>query len=373
MTKKLKVGVVGCGLVAQVMHLHYLTELSSLFELYAICDISATVRTACAETYGVSRTFAEWKDLLAEPIDAVFILSSGSHAPIAIAAAEAGLHVFVEKPMCFSVAEGRAMIAAAEKAGTILMVGYNKRYDPAYQRALQERSELRDLRLIKITTLESPFLPYVQPYPLIKGGDIAEETLSLLRADSSQRLRAAVGDVDDISMRAYHLILLDSMVHEFNTLRGIMGEPDILEFADVQPNCVTVILGFGETKCVVTWVDLPGIARYQMEFAFYGPSRRMTLSFPSPFVRNLPTVLSLEGGEDGGSRAWETREVTSYQESFKEELNQFHRSVVTGEVPATSGEDGLRDVALCEAVIAVHTGRVPRPHPTDWERRARDE
>jgi predicted dehydrogenase len=170
-----------------------------------------------------------------------------------------------------------------------------------------------------------------------------------------------------VSMRAYHLILLDSMVHEFNTLRGIMGEPQTLEFADVQPNCVTAVLAFGETKCVISWVDLPGIARYQMEFAFYSPSRRMTLSFPSPFVRNLPTTLSVEGGEDGSSRAWETREVVSYQESFKEELNHFHRCVVTGELPVTSGEDGLRDVALCEAIIAVHRSRVPRPHPTAWE------
>jgi predicted dehydrogenase len=373
MTHKLKIGVVGCGLVAQVMHLPYLAELSDLFDLYAICDISAGVRTACAEKYGVSKTFRDWRELIAESVDAVFILSSGSHAPIAIAAAEAGLHVFVEKPMCFSVAEGRAMIAAAEKAGTVLMIGYNKRYDPAYQRALQERSALQDLRLIKITTLESPFQPYVQQYPLIKSSDIPAEEVSLLQADTSQRLRAAIGDVDDVSLRAYHLILLDSMVHEFNTLRGIMGEPETLEFADVQPNCVTAVLGFGETKCVVTWVDLPGIARYQMEFAFYSPSRRMTLSFPSPFVRNLPTTLSVEGGEDGGSRAWETREVTSYQESFKEELNQFYRSVVTGEVPVTSGEDGLRDVALCEAVIAVHTSRAPRPHPTDWQHRAQDE
>ena len=367
MTQKLKIGVVGCGLVAQVMHLHYLNELSDLFELYAVCDISTGVRTACAEKYGITRTFFDWKELIAEPIDAVFILSSGSHAPIAIAAAEAGRHVFVEKPMCFSVAEGRAMIAAAQKAETILMIGYNKRYDPAYRRALEERSALEDLRLVKITTLESPFQPYVKQYPLIAASDVSTETLSLLRADNRERLRAAVGNVDDVSLRAYHLILLDSMVHEFNTIRGIMGEPDMLEFADVTTNCVTVVLGFGATKCVVTWVDLPGIARYQMEFAFYAPSRRMTLSFPSPFVRNLPTVLSLEGGEDGGSRAWETQEIASYQESFREELVEFHRCVTTGAQPLTSGEDAIRDVALCEAVIAVHTGRVPRPHPTAWE------
>ena len=62
MSQKLKIGVVGCGLVAQVMHLPYLSELSELFELYAICDISARVRTDCAEKYGVSRTFSDWKD-----------------------------------------------------------------------------------------------------------------------------------------------------------------------------------------------------------------------------------------------------------------------------------------------------------------------
>jgi predicted dehydrogenase len=366
MSKKLKVGVVGCGLVAQIMHLHYLTELSDLFEVYAICDISAGVRAACAKKYRVSRTFSDWSDLLAEPIDAVFILSSGSHAPIAIAAAEAGLHVFVEKPMCFSVAEGSAMIAASEKAATVLMVGYNKRYDPAYQRVLRERAEFSDLRLVKITTLESPFQPYVQQYPLVASSDIPAETVSLLRADNRKRLTAAVGEVDEVSLRAYHLILLDSMVHEFNTLRGIMGEPDAVEFADVQTNSVVVVLRFGEVRCVINWVDLPGIARYQMEFAFYSPSRRMTLSFPSPFVRNLPTTLCLEGGEDGTSRAWQTQEVTSYQESFKEELIQFHDCVVERKAPVTSGEDGLRDVALCEAVIAVHVSRVPRVNPTRW-------
>ena len=367
MSQKLKIGVVGCGLVAQVMHLPYLRELSELFELYAICDISARVRTDCAEKYGVGRTFSDWRMLLAEPIDAVFVLASGSHAPIAVAAAEAGLHVFVEKPMCFSVAEGREMIAAAEKAGKVLMIGYNKRYDPAYQRALEERTAFEDLRLVKITTLESPFQAYVQQYPLVAGNDLPAELLSQLRAESHGRLKAAVGDVDDVSLRAYHLILLDSMVHEFNTVRGLMGEPDMLEFADVESNCVTILLSFGETKCVISWVDLPGIARYKMEFAFYSPARRMTLSFPSPFVRNLPTVLSLEGGEGGTSRAWETQEVISYEESFKEELVQFHRCVTEGVRPLTSGEDALRDVALCEAVIAVHRSRVPQPHPTAWK------
>lgn len=57
MVQRLKVGVVGCGLIAQVMHLHYLEELSELFEIAALCDLSEEVRNACARRYGVGRTF----------------------------------------------------------------------------------------------------------------------------------------------------------------------------------------------------------------------------------------------------------------------------------------------------------------------------
>ena len=146
MPERLRIGVVGCGLIAQVMHLHYLRELADRFEIAALCDVSEELARACAGDYGVPRTFARWQDLLAAPLDAVLILTSGSHAPITIAAAEAGKHMLIEKPMCFSVAEGRAMIEAARRAGVTLMVGYNKRYDPAYRRLCEEIRSLSDLR-----------------------------------------------------------------------------------------------------------------------------------------------------------------------------------------------------------------------------------
>ena len=53
MMKRLSVGVIGCGLIAQVMHLHYLRELAEHYEIAALCDISDDVRSACAHDYGV--------------------------------------------------------------------------------------------------------------------------------------------------------------------------------------------------------------------------------------------------------------------------------------------------------------------------------
>ncbi len=361
----LRVGVVGCGLVAQVMHLHYLRELPELFEVAALCDVSDELREQCAGDSHVKFTCADWRDVLKQPLDAILILTSGSHAPIAIAAAEAGLHLLVEKPMCFSVAEGHAMIAAAERAGRVLMVAYNKRYDPAYRRFAEDVRQMEDVRLARITTLEAPFLPYVSDYRLHKPGSLPQRTQTGFARDNAERIAAAIGEVDPLSARAYHLVLLDSLVHEFNAIRGLLGEPDQLDFADISEHGVTIALRFGQTRCVLNWVDLPGITRYAMEFALYAPDTRLTLSFPSPFLRNAPTLLTREGGDLGTARSWQTEEITSYDESFRAELIHFHDCVTSGNAPLTSARDALHDVALCQSVIDVHRGGAVRARPTD--------
>src|ERR1700693_6305357 len=239
MGKRLKVGVIGGVLIAQVMHLHYLRELSDRFEISAICDLSAEARAAVAREYAVPQQFDSWQELIAQPLDAVLVLPSGSDAPAAIAAAKAGMHVLVEKPMCFSVAEGQAMVEAADKTGVTLMVAYNKRYDPAYLRLVEESRTLRDLRLARITTLESPLEPYVQHYNLRKGGPLPADLAQSLNQDTQARITAAVPDADPLSRWGYQMVLLDTLVHELNAMRGVMGEPDRLEFADIRETGLT--------------------------------------------------------------------------------------------------------------------------------------
>lgn len=361
---RLKVGVIGSGLIAQVMHLPYLTELGELFEVRALCDISRSVVDRCAERFGIGRRFTDWTRLLEEDLDAVLVLTPGSHAPIAVAAADAGMHVLVEKPMCYSVAEGTEMLAAAARSGVTLMVGYPKRYDPAYRRAAEEIRRLNDLRFVRVTTTESPFRPYVEQYPLVRGDDIGPQQAARWRADREQRVRAAIGQTGGLARRSYELVLLDTMVHEFNLLRGLLGEPAAVTFASLRENTTTVMLDFGGVECVVAWLDLPGIARYEMELCCYDPARRVRLAFQSPFLRNTPTLLDIETGALAGPAATTSREVVSYEEPFKLELVEFHRSITEGTEPVTSGLDGLRDIALCQSVIACAVGAAPVPHPT---------
>ena len=366
--RRLRAGVVGCGLVAQVMHLPYLRELREEFEVVTLCDLSLAVVDAAGRSFPDARRTTDPGDIFDEGLDVVFVLTPGSHAPLAIAAAEAGVHVFVEKPMCFSVAEGREMLAAAESASVRLMVGYMKRYDPAYEE-LARTLDRASVRFARITTLESPLEPYVDHYPLARGG-IDPGLAAELIADDEARVTAAIGTDDPVLRRLYRAVLLDSMVHELNAVRGLLGEPDELRFADVwgAPHGVTLTMRFGEIEAVCSWVDLPGIAAYEQEFAFYAPDSRASLVFPSPFLRSMPTRLVRDIGEVGTPSAVRSEQVVAFDEAFKRELREFHACVVEDREPRTPGTDAIRDIALSQSIISFLLGAGIQQQPTEVAR-----
>ncbi len=348
----------GAGLIAQVMHLHYLRELADRFETVALCDIVPATAAAVAERFGIPRTCSDWRELLDMPLDAVLILTSGSHAAIAIEATRRDLHVLVEKPMCYSTAEARTMVEAAAAHDVTVMVGYQKRYDPAYLRFQEEITTIDDPRLLRITTFESPYWAYVAHYGTVAPQPAPPESLAPLVAQSEAAITEAIGTAGPFERRIYEGVLLASLVHELNALRGLLGEPDLLEHASLRESSLSLIFRFGDLPVTLDRIDLPGITRYRMEFALYGPQRRATLSFPSPFLRSEPTLLQFEDGEPGSTRSSWSDEVTSYESPFKRELVAFHEAITRGVAPATPAADVIRDIALCQAIIEAHrTGR----------------
>lgn len=363
--RRVRVGVVGTGVIAQVMHLHFLRELRDRYDVVSLCDLSQDVALSCADEYGVPTVHTEWKALLEDDLDAVLILTSGDHAQIAIEAVGLGRHVFVEKPMCFSLEEGRSMVAGAREAGVTLMVGYPKRYDPAFGRFREEVQRVNTPKLLRVTTCESPFLPYLDHYRLVRRvSSPPADLVQHLGTESAAAVRTAIGTDDPFYVRAYRSVLLDTLVHEINTVRGVLGEPDSLDYVDLRESSVTALLTFGNIPVAIHWVDLPGISRYLMEFALYGDDRRVTLSFPSPFLRNSPTMLTIEGGHADEPSSWRTEELTSYESAFRRELEVFHDAITGGPEPPTTGEDGLRDIALCAAMIKAARGRCAVDQPT---------
>lgn len=131
-----RIAVIGAGLMAVRYHLPELARLP-LAEVVAICNAREATARAVAERFQVQSFSTDWREVVRRgDVDAVDILTPNAlHAPIAIAAARAGKHVLVEKPLATSLADADAMLAAAREAGVLLMTAMNLRFVPLYEAA----------------------------------------------------------------------------------------------------------------------------------------------------------------------------------------------------------------------------------------------
>ena len=115
--RKLRAGIVGCGGIANGKHLPAMKR-NGHFEIVAFCDLIEERAQKAKEEYGTpdAKVFTDYQELLKEDLDAVYVLTpNNAHAPVSIAAMEAGKHVMCEKPMAKTYAEAKAMVETAER------------------------------------------------------------------------------------------------------------------------------------------------------------------------------------------------------------------------------------------------------------------
>lgn len=353
---RIRVGVIGCGTIAQIMHLPYLRQLNDLFEISALCDVSRRVLDAMGEYYAVERRYTDYHELLELDLDAVLLLMSGSHAPPALAALKSGKHVLVEKPMCFTLAEADQLIEAAEASRRTLMVGYMKRYDPGYRHAQSSLPGLGELRYIQVNVLHPAEAPFLNVHRLAPAGEVPAETLRQLASEKDRLANEAVGPVSETVKQIYTDVLLGSLIHDINALRGLVGEPQAVEYTaiwpadEVLPVIATVLRVRDQMRAALVWAYLPEYQDYFEEIALMSASGRIRIQFPSPYLRHFPTPVVVEEMRDGA--AVKQHVTASYAEAFKEELLHFHGCLTTGKQPLTDARDARRDIEILQQILA---------------------
>jgi predicted dehydrogenase len=361
--ERLRAGVIGVGAIAQMMHLPYLRELDDRFQIAALCDVDAVALAEVGRQYGVDRLFASAEELLAEPLDVVFILTSGDHAPVTIAALERGLHVFAEKPLAYTLRETDEVISAAERAQRTLMVGMMKQYDPGYQRGAELVRNLRDLRYIEATTLQPDNWLYMFHYDIARGGGwpptieerYGEEMFrgvqqAILGSGGLDLLKEGTG-VDDPDVLTAYVFLITSSIHDVTVLRGIMGQPEGVLSANLWAGgtSFTTTLAYpNDVRANYTWTLIPYVKHYEETFSFYASDGRVMIRFPSPYLRNAPTYVDVEKTE--GEELQVTRLTVSYEEAFKRELIELDDCIRTGRTPHTDALGFRQDIELLTAI-----------------------
>lgn len=350
--ERLRLGVVGTGMVAQAVHLPLLAERRDLFELTALCDVSPGTLAAVAERFGVprGRLYPTVGDLLADGgVDAVAVLTSGSHGAVCEAAVHVGLPVFCEKPLAYTLAEADTLAAAAPR----LALGYMKLYDPAVRRAAALLAERPAPRTVEVTVLHPPAETQLQHVPRVRRDDVPEPARAALDAEAKTLLAQALGDAPPLLERLYAWELLGSVVHNLALVRSFAGDPVRCDHVDAwpddHPRSLSILCTLpGGARLSIRWHYLDGYPAYRETLAVHDEQGSVELVFPSPYLLHASTELTVVDGGGAGER---TTHFRSTVEAFEEELVAFHALAVDGTPTLAGMAEGRADIVTCQRIV----------------------
>ena len=356
--QRLRVGIVGCGEVTQIMHLPSLTQLAEQFTVTALCDVSDTVLQGVGEQWRVPKRYHEYRDLLAQDdVDAVLIANPDAyHAEVALAAIAVGKHVLIEKPMCMTLREADEISAAQEHAGVTVQVGYMRRYAPAFVEACRLIPDLGDIRLARVHDvlgLNSLFVNGTSQ--VLRGADVPADLIAAGQRLRDARLTEALGAAAPELGRAYGLMLGLSS-HDISAMRELLGMPQRVLYAAQRQGRLYLSAAFDYGAYVCQYeTGIDNIPRFDAHLEVYGQELVLRVQYDTPYVRNLPIRLHLtEANGKGG--VVERAELAAWGDAFVAEWQAFYANVTERRAPKTSPADFRQDLELFRDMIALMRG-----------------
>jgi myo-inositol 2-dehydrogenase / D-chiro-inositol 1-dehydrogenase len=323
----LRIGVMGCGEIARGIHLPVLGRLAGA-RVVALAETQEANRAAAAALAPSATIFTDYRDLIdAGGVDAVVIcLPPHLHAPSAIAAFDAKLHVYLEKPLAPSVAEGQRVVDAWRRARTIGMLGFNFRFHPQVERI---RQRLRDGDIGRPLGVRSVFsiLPHELP--------------------EWKRTRHMGGGV-----------LLDLASHHVDLVHHLLDDPVVRVYASTRS-----LQGEGDHAAVQLELASGAVAQIFVSLGTVDENRMELVGTEGKLVMDRTELLRPDHvpATQRGARARRLRRALAALEprlvlrspgaepSFAAALQAFVRSASGGAFAGPDIMDGARNLAVIEA------------------------
>ena len=215
-----RIGVVGAGGVMQRVHLPSLRKLGGV-EVVALAELDLELGRRVAAAFGIPRVYASAEELVAqEALDGVVVIAAKRwHADACMPALERGLPVFTEKPLAGTLEDGRKMVETAARTGARLMVGYMKRYDPAYRAAAQLLREetLGTVRFARIHDFGGIFVAGAEGV-----GTLPLQPSQARPGAARATTPAPAPTPDELRRRAFDR-WIEVWIHDVNLLHGLFG------------------------------------------------------------------------------------------------------------------------------------------------------
>jgi myo-inositol 2-dehydrogenase / D-chiro-inositol 1-dehydrogenase len=315
---RLPIGIIGAGRIGKV---HAETLAFRLPEALpvAIADVNRDAAEAVAAQYGIARVAGSAGEILADPsIRAVLICSStDTHADLVVQAAQAGKHIFCEKPVDHTLAKIDRALAAVAKAGVKFQVGFNRRFDANFARVRKAvvSGEIGTPHLMHIISRD-PAPPPIS-YVKVSGGIFLDMT------------------IHDFDMARF---LMGDEVEEIYTAAAVRVDPEIGKAGDV--DTALIVLRF--RNGVIGTID-------NSRKAVYGYDQRVEILGSAGSIaiaNNYPNQAVVSTASEIRRDLPMNFFMDRYTDSFVEELRAFVRAVVDDKPTPVTGIDGRIPVVM---------------------------
>ena len=320
---KIGVGIIGTGRIGK-LHIEHLAQNIHEAELIAICGLDPADIESLAKQFNVPKTTNDYTVLLADPqIEAVLVASAtDTHVEISQAAAQAGKHVFCEKPISLDLGQIDETLAIVEKAGVKFQVGFNRRFDASFMRIREgiASGEIGEPHIMRITSRD-PAPPPIE-YVKVSGGIFLDMT------------------IHDFDMARY---LIGDEVVEVYAAGSVRVDPQIGEAGDIDTAVITLRFQNG----VIATIDnsREAVYGYDQRVEVFG-SKGMVAA-----VNPLTDTVTFSGSEGTRAASPPYFFVERYKPAYLSELRAFLACIQADTPPPVTGEDGRAPVVMGFAAL----------------------
>lgn len=320
MTRKVNIAVIGTGRMGSV-HVRNIVQLIPEATLAAICDIRLEVAQEVADELGIQRVVQDYHEILDDmDIEAVLIATStDTHDFIIKDAAAAGKHIFCEKPLALELDKIDEALLAVDQAGVKLQVGFNRRFDASFKRVREivKSGEIGRPCILRITNRDPDF-PAME-FLRVSGGMFLDMTIH-----DFDMARFLVGEVEEVYATG-----------------GVLIEPELEEFGDIDTNIVTLKFRDGTVGAIDN-----------SRKAVYGYDQRLEVfcSNGTALAENESEHTVIKGNPQGYQSANPPYFfMQRYAPCYIDEIRQFIECVREDKPTPTTGQDGRAAVVLGHA------------------------
>jgi predicted dehydrogenase len=363
----LRVGLVGCGLATQSLHVPALQFLAASYRISAVADASDAVAAAVAARTG-ARVVEDAFRLVEDPeVDVVAICTPDAfHLDHALAACEARRRaVLVEKPMTLNARMGRVLAEAAARTGVPVLVNYPHVYDYATQRVREVWGAPGNLTSGEFHCFLGNNDDYIADVlQMIRPPGPPEPWVGMIaQLDVATAATEVLGTAVDLTSVVGYGIVLGLTIHDIPVLRRFAGDRLAVAHARFRPGPEALgIIGFGvdavlETPSgtLILQSEFSPLKRTDWGFRIRRPDLQAEAHFPTTFAPAAPSRCSVWGAEAGATL--ERRYTDFFETGFRRAWRHLHDVVIRGAPPETPASDAVRDLEIVEEIAAAASRR----------------